>query len=195
MDDKLSGLAALDQRSREIFRRLVETYLETGEPVGSRTISRILPSNLSPASVRNVMADLEDAGLIFSPHTSAGRLPTQLGLRFFVDALLDIGPLDAEQKTAIDARLGKFDRGHRLEEALTEATNLLSGLSHCAGVVITPKHNPRLKHIEFVPLSPQRALVVLVGDDGTVENRSIEVPAGLPASTFTRASNLLSNAP
>ena len=193
MDDKLSGLAALDQRSREIFRRLVETYLETGEPVGSRTISRILPSNLSPASVRNVMADLEDAGLIFSPHTSAGRLPTQLGLRFFVDALLDIGPLDAEQKTAIDARLGKFDRGHRLEEALTDATNLLSGLSQCAGVVITPKHNPRLKHIEFVPLSPRRALVVLVGDDGTVENRSIEVPAGLPASTFTRASNLLSN--
>jgi len=192
-DDKLSGLAALDQRSREIFRRLVETYLETGEPVGSRTISRILPSNLSPASVRNVMADLEDAGLIFSPHTSAGRLPTQLGLRFFVDALLDIGPVDAEQKTAIDARLGKFDRGHRLEDALTDATNLLSGLSQCAGVVITPKHNPRLKHIEFVSLSPQRALVVLVGDDGTVENRSIEVPAGLPASTFTRASNLLSS--
>jgi heat-inducible transcriptional repressor len=193
IDEKLSGLAALDQRSREIFRRLVETYLETGEPVGSRTISRILPSNLSPASVRNVMADLEDAGLIFSPHTSAGRLPTQLGLRFFVDALLDIGPLDAEQKTAIDARLGKFDRGHRLEEALTDATNLLSGLSQCAGVVITPKHNPRLKHIEFVSLSPQRALVVLVGDDGTVENRSIEVPPGLPASTLTRASNLLSN--
>ena len=98
------------------------------------------------------MADLEDAGLIFSPHTSAGRLPTQLGLRFFVDALLDIGPLEEQQRSAIDARLGKFDRGHKLEEALTDATNLLSGLSQCAGVVITPKHNPRLKHIEFVAI-------------------------------------------
>ena len=90
-EDRPAGLAQIDQRSREIFRRLVDTYLDTGEPVGSRTISRILPTNLSPASVRNVMLDLEDAGLIYSPHTSAGRVPTDAGLRFFVDALLEIG--------------------------------------------------------------------------------------------------------
>src|SRR5215510_11106922 len=110
IDEKLSGLAALDQRSREIFRRLVETYLETGEPVGSRTISRILPSNLSPASVRNVMADLEDAGLIFSPHTSAGRLPTNAGLRFFVDALLEVGSISAEERARIDAQMTGANR-------------------------------------------------------------------------------------
>jgi len=190
---KLSALAALDQRSRDIFRRLVETYIETGEPVGSRTISRILPVNLSPASVRNVMADLEDAGLIFSPHTSAGRLPTQQGLRFFVDALLELGPLAETQTAAIDKRLGESARSGRIEDTLTDATNLLSGLSSCAGVVVTPKVNPRLKHIEFVSLAPGRALVVLVGEDGTVENRSIEVPAGLPPSTLVMASNLLSS--
>ncbi|MFO1088647.1 MAG: heat-inducible transcriptional repressor HrcA [Hyphomicrobiales bacterium] len=192
-DEKLSALAQLDQRSRDIFRRLVETYIETGEPVGSRTISRILPVNLSPASVRNVMADLEDAGLIFSPHTSAGRLPTQQGLRFFVDALLELGPLAGNETEEIDKRLGETARTGRIEDTLASATNLLSGLSQCAGVVITPKYNPRLKHIEFVPLGPERALVVLVGDDGTVENRTIEVPAGLPPSTLVRASNLVSS--
>jgi heat-inducible transcriptional repressor len=192
IDDRLPGVAGLDQRSREIFRRLVDTYLETGEPVGSRTISRILPTSLSPASVRNVMMDLEDAGLIFSPHTSAGRMPTERGLRFFVDALMEVGSMSADERARIDAQIAASNRPRRIEDVLGEATTLLSGLSHCAGVVVAPKMNARLKHIEFVSLGPDRALVILVGEDGAVENRVIEVPRGLPPSTFVTASNYLS---
>jgi heat-inducible transcriptional repressor len=191
MDPKLTGLAALDQRSREIFRQLVETYLDTGEPVGSRTISRGLSVNLSPASVRNVMADLEDTGLIASPHTSAGRIPTDLGLRFFVDAIMERGSLSRDERRDIDSHISMLDRQQRVEDVLADATNVLSGLSHCAGLVVTPKVNVRLRHIEFVNLSPGKALVVLVGEDGTVENRAIDVPAGLPASTLSRVSNFL----
>jgi heat-inducible transcriptional repressor len=192
VEEKLSGIAGLDQRSRDIFRRLVDTYLETGEPVGSRTIARILPSSLSPASVRNVMMDLEDAGLIFSPHTSAGRVPTQLGLRFFVDAVMEVGSMSAEERSRIDAQIAASNRQRRLEDVLGEATTMLSGLSHCAGVVVTPKINARLKHIEFVNLGPGRALVILVGEDGSVENRVIDVPPGLPPSALVQASNYLS---
>lgn len=191
MDERFSSLANLDQRSREIFRRLVETYLQTGEPVGSRTISRSLPVHLSPASVRNVMADLEDSGLIYSPHTSAGRMPTELGLRFFVDALLNLGPLPQSERAEIEAGVAALDRLRRREEVLSDATNLLSGLSHCAGLIVTSKLNIRLKHIDFVALRPGKALVVLVGEDGTVENRAIEVPPGLPVSILERASNYL----
>jgi len=192
-DDRPAGLAQIDQRSREIFRRLVDTYLDTGEPVGSRTISRILPTNLSPASVRNVMSDLEDAGLIYSPHTSAGRVPTEAGLRFFVDSLLEIGSLTNDERARIDAQVAVSGRPRRAEDVLAEATTLLSGLSHCAGVVLTPKLNARLKHIEFVNLGPGRALVILVGEDGSVENRTVEVPAGLPPATLIQASNYLSS--
>ena len=191
-EERLTGIAGLDQRSRDIFRRLVDTYLETGEPVGSRTIARILPSSLSPASVRNVMMDLEDAGLIFSPHTSAGRMPTQQGLRFFVDAVMEVGAMSADERSRIDAQIAGSNRQRRLEDVLGEATTMLSGLSHCAGVILTPKINARLKHIEFVNLGPGRALVILVGEDGSVENRVIDVPPGLPPSTFTQASNYLS---
>ena len=193
LDDKLPGVAGLDQRSRDIFRRLVDTYLETGEPVGSRTISRILPSSLSPASVRNVMMDLEDAGLIFSPHTSAGRIPTEQGLRFFVDALMEVGSVTAEERARIDAQVAASNRQRRIEDVMGEATTLLSGLSHCAGVIMAPKMNARLKHIEFVNLAPGRALVILVGEDGGVENRVIDVPPGLPPSVFVRATNYLSS--
>jgi heat-inducible transcriptional repressor len=191
-DDRPSGLADLDQRSRNIFRRLVDTYLETGEPVGSRTISRILPASLSSASVRNVMMDLEDAGLIYSPHTSAGRVPTEAGLRFFVDALMEVGAVTPDERARIDAEIAASNRPRRLEDVLGEASTLLSGLSHCAGVVMSPKMNARLKHIEFVNLAPGRALVILVGEDGAVENRIIDVPPGLPPATFVRASNYLS---
>src|SRR6476659_2901261 len=191
-EERRQGLALLDQRSRDIFRRLVETYLDTGEPVGSRTIARILPSTLSPASVRNVMMDLEESGLIYSPHTSAGRLPTDLGLRFFVDALLEVGSISPEERARIDAQIAGANRPRRTDELLGEATTLLSGLSHCAGVMVSPKSNARLKHIEFVNLGPGRALVILVGEDGSVENRVIEVPRGLPPSTFAQASNYLS---
>ncbi|MFN0193488.1 MAG: heat-inducible transcriptional repressor HrcA [Aestuariivirga sp.] len=191
-EDKLRGISGLDQRSREIFRRLVDTYLETGDPVGSRTISRILPAGLSPASVRNVMMDLEDSGLIYSPHTSAGRVPTEAGLRFFVDALMEVGSMNTDERARIDAQIVASNRQRRIEDVLGEATTLLSGLSHYAGVVVTPKLNARLKHIEFVNLAPGRALVILVGEDGTVENRVIDVPAGLPPAMLQRAGNYLS---
>lgn len=191
MEKSLSGLAELDQRSRDIFKQIVESYLESGDPIGSRTISRALPQALSPASIRNVMADLEDAGLIAAPHTSAGRIPTQLGLRMFVDGLLELGDLTTTERKQIEAEVVARTPERSVEDVLTEATDMLSGLSHCAGVVLTPKKNVRLKHLEFVSLEPTRALVVIVGEDGAVENRIVELPAGLPASTLTSASNFL----
>lgn len=191
MSGTLTGLLELDQRSRDIFKQIVETYLETGEPVGSRTLSRGLPISLSPASIRNVMQDLEAVGLIYSPHTSAGRLPTEMGLRLFVDGLLEIGDLAESERLQIETQIAASNRQQSIEELLTKATNLLSGLSQCAGVVVTPKRNMRLKHLEFVPLEPTRALVVLVGEDGSVENRVIEIAPGLPPSTLMEASNYL----
>jgi heat-inducible transcriptional repressor len=185
------AVAELNERSREIFRRIVESYLATGEPVGSRNLSRILPMALSPASIRNVMADLEHAGLIFAPHTSAGRLPTQTGLRFFVDALLEIGDVASEERERIEAQMRAAASRQTFETALTEASALLSGVSRGAGVVVTTKSNATLKHIEFVRLDPARALVVLVSDDGSVENRLLDLPPGLPGSALVEASNFL----
>jgi heat-inducible transcriptional repressor len=185
------AIADLNERSREIFRRIVESYLATGEPVGSRNLSRIIPMTLSPASVRNVMADLEHAGLVYAPHTSAGRLPTEGGLRFFVDALLEIGDLGAEERGRIEAQVRAAASGHTLDSALAEASALLSGVSRGAGVVVTTKSNARLKHVEFVRLDPARALVVLVSEDGSVENRVLDLPAGLPASALVEAGNFL----
>ncbi|HKH33655.1 MAG TPA: heat-inducible transcriptional repressor HrcA [Beijerinckiaceae bacterium] len=185
------AIAELNERSREIFKRIVESYLVTGDPVGSRNISRIIPMTLSPASVRNVMADLEHAGLIYAPHTSAGRLPTEIGLRFFVDAMLEIGDLSAEERERIDAQVRAAASGHTLETALAEASTLLSGVSRGAGIVLTSKQNPRLKHVEFVRLEPERALVILVSEDGSIENRVLDLPAGLPPSALTEAANFL----
>ena len=189
--DQAGAVAALNERSREIFKRIVDSYLATGEPVGSRNLSRIIPMTLSPASVRNVMSDLEAAGLIYSPHTSAGRLPTEIGLRFFVDSMLEIGDLAIEERSRIEAQMRAAASGHTLESALSEASTLLSGLSRGAGVVVTTKFNARLKHIEFVRLDPARALVVLVADDGSVENRLLDLPAGLPPSALVEAGNFL----
>ncbi len=188
---EIRAIAELNDRSREIFRQIVETYLTTGEPLGSRNLSRLLPMSLSPASIRNVMADLEAAGLIFAPHTSAGRLPTETGLRFFVDAMLEIGDVTAEERARIESQMRAAVSGHTLETALTEATTLLSGVSRGAGVVVTSKSNVRLRHIEFVRLDPSRALVVLVSEDGSVENRLLELPPGLPASALVEAGNFL----
>jgi heat-inducible transcriptional repressor len=189
--DTASGLIETDQRSREIFRQIVDGYLATGEPVGSRNIARLLPMSLSPATVRNVMTDLELAGLIYAPHTSAGRLPTERGLRFFVDAMMEVGNLTADERARIEAQMKAAATGRTLDGTLTEASALLSGLSRGAGVVVTTKSNARLKHIEFVRLDPTRALVVLVADDGTVENRLLSLPPGLPASALTEAANFL----
>ncbi len=190
MADK-GGLAALNERSREIFRRIVDGYLATGVPLGSRNLSRMLPMTLSPASVRNVMQDLEDLGLVYSPHASAGRVPTEIGLRFFVDALLQVGDLPREERERIDAQVKAAERDRPLEDMLARASTTLSGLSRGAGVVVTTKDNARLKHIEFVGLEPTRALAVLVSEDGTVENRVIEVPLGLPPSALVEAGNYL----
>jgi heat-inducible transcriptional repressor len=187
------AIAELNDRSREIFKQIVESYLATGEPVGSRNLSRILPMTLSPASVRNVMADLEAAGLIYAPHTSAGRLPTELGLRFFVDAMLEIGDVSVDERTRIEAQMRAAASGHTMETALAEASALLSGVSRGAGVVVTSKSNARLKHIEFVRLDPTRALVVLVSEDGSVENRLLDLPAGLPAGALVEAGNFLNS--
>lgn len=183
------SLAQMSERSREIFRQIVESYLATGEPVGSRNISRLLQVSLSPASVRNVMSDLEQLGLIYAPHTSAGRLPTEIGLRFFVDALLEIGDLNEKDRRSIEAQIASS--GNTIEGVLTQASGLLSGLTRAAGVVLTTKTNVRLKHIEFVRLEPERALVVLVSEDGQIENRILNVPAGLPTSALTEATNFL----
>ena len=191
MTDTRSSLADLDARSREIFRQIVETYLATGEPVGSRNLSRNLPMTLSPASVRNVMSDLEALGLIMAPHTSAGRLPTQTGLRLFVDGLMEIGDLSEKDRQQIEKQVKGRRQTGTLEEALTEASELISGLSQCAGVVLAEKQQIRLKHTEFVRLEPTRALAVLVSDDGRVENRVIDLPPGLPASALQEASNYL----
>lgn len=183
------GLAQLNERSREIFRQVVESYLATGEPVGSRNLSRLITLPLSPASVRNVMADLEQLGLIYAPHTSAGRLPTELGLRFFVDALMEIGDLPDADRRDMEARVAAT--GKSVDAVLNEASGMLSGLTRAAGVVLSAKANIRLKHIEFVRLEPERALVVLVAEDGQVENRILSVPAGLPTSSLTEAANFL----
>jgi len=186
------SLAALNERSREIFRQIVESYLATGEPVGSRNLARLLPIALSPASVRNVMSDLEQLGLIFAPHTSAGRLPTELGLRFFVDALMQIGDLSENDRRSIEAQVAAAGHGKSLENVLTEASQTLSGLTHSAGVVVlTAQPNARLKHIELVQLEPERALAVLVAEDGEVENRILNVPPGLPSSALIEAANFI----
>jgi heat-inducible transcriptional repressor len=184
-----SAVEDLDQRSRDIFRAIVETYLETGEPLGSRTLSRSLSLSLSPATIRNVMQDLEQLGLIYAPHTSAGRLPTETGLRFFVDSFMEIGDVGSAERQEIEAKVRAATDGHSLESVLTEASQLLSGLSHSAGLVVTAKRDLRLKHVEFIRLEPTKALVILVGDDGSVENRIISLPAGVTASSLLEAAN------
>lgn len=185
------SLSDLDKRSREIFRSIVESYLETGEPVGSRNVARGLSMSLSPASVRNVMSDLEHMGLLHAPHTSAGRLPTEIGLRFFIDALLEVGDLSQEERSQIDVQVRASKEANSAEQVLTEASQMLSGLSSGAGVVLTHKSDMRLKHIEFVRIEPLKALAVLVGEDGSVENRIVDLPANLPPSALIEAGNYL----
>nr|WP_255448507.1 heat-inducible transcriptional repressor HrcA [Telmatospirillum sp. J64-1] len=179
----------LSERSREVFRQIVETYVETGEPVGSRTLSRRLSNSLSPATIRNVMADLEEAGLLFAPHTSAGRMPTEAGMRLFVNGLLEIGQLGGNEQKRIEELCRAA--GKSREQALEEAISMLSGLARCAGLVLAPKTQSQLRHIEFVLLNPGRALVVIVTADGQVENRVVEVPRDLPPSALVEATNFL----
>lgn len=188
MTGKIS-IAELSERSREVFRTIVDAYVETGSPIGSRTLSRRLGMTLSPASIRNVMADLEESGLLYAPHTSAGRLPTDAGLRLFVDGLLEVGRLTKEERDNIDQRCRA--EGRTVAQVLQDATDTISGLSRCAGLVVAPRAERPLKQVEFVSIGTGRALVVLVTDDGQVENRVIDVPLGLSQSSLIEATNYL----
>lgn len=179
----------LNDRSREILGALVRAYLETGEAVGSKTLSSRLGLRLSAATIRNVMADLEQQGFLYAPHTSAGRLPTEAGLRFFVHGLLEVGQLTPDEMARIEAQT--FTAGKTYDSVLAEAIAALSGLSRCAGLVLAPKQDKPLRHIEFVHLGPGRALVVMVLEGGLVENRIIELPDGVPLSALAEAGNYL----
>lgn len=187
-----TALEELDERSREIFKSIVDSYFETGEPLGSRNIARQLSRSASPATIRNVMSDLEQLGLIYSPHTSAGRLPTDIGLRFFVDSFMEIGNLARHEQEVIEAKVQDASNGQTMENILVEASQMLSGLSRSAGMVITTKNDIRLKHIEFIRLEPTKALVVIVGENSSVENRVIALPPGTTASALIEASNYIS---
>jgi len=181
-------LGNLNVRSRDIFARLVETYLDTGEPVGSRTLSKMLGLGLSAASIRNVMQDLEQLGLLDSPHVSAGRIPTQLGLRLFVDGVLEIGGISTDERRQIERSVSVEGE---MPAVLDQAGEMLSGLSQCASLVFAPKANAGLRHLEFISLSRDSALAVLVMEDGTVENRLFEPPPGLTPSAMREATNFL----
>lgn len=179
----------MNARSREVFRRIVEGYLETGAPVGSRTLTRTLSEQVSAATIRNVMNDLEYLGLLGSPHVSAGRVPTQLGLRMFVDGLLEVGDLSGEDRNRIDQTLGSGDDD--VGTMLDRVGAALSGVTQVASLVLTPKHEAPIRHIEFVSLSATRALVVLVFADGHVENRLFTPPPGQTPSSIREAANFL----
>ncbi|HYJ29078.1 MAG TPA: heat-inducible transcriptional repressor HrcA [Allosphingosinicella sp.] len=187
--DAMTPVTELSERAREVFRMIVENYLGAGLPVGSRTISRLPGVNLSPASIRNVMQDLEELSLLSHPHTSAGRVPTETGLRLFVDGMMQAAEPSAEERAAIEARI---ERGGPIEDALAAATAVLSGLSACAGIVLVPRREPVLKQLGFVQLSPQQALAVMVGSDGSVENRVIDLPPGVTASALAEVGNYVS---
>lgn len=181
----------LNQRTLEIFRHIVDAYVETGEPIGSKTLATKLGMKLSSASIRNIMSQLETMGYLQSPHTSAGRLPTEQGLRYFVHGILESGDVSKEDRLSIESLCQ--EKGIGFDHILKEATNLLSGLSSCAGLVIAPKQEVRLKHIEFIPLEAGKAIVVLVTMDGRVENRVIDIPKGIPTSLLNQVSNFMNH--
>ena len=189
MTDVSPNIADMNERSREVFRRVVEGYLESGAPVGSRTLTRDFSEQVSAATIRNVMQDLEYLGLLDSPHVSAGRIPTQLGLRMFVDGLLEVGDLDGDDRQKIDQTFGSNNQD--VATILDKVGEALSGVTHGASLVLTPKHEAAIKHIEFVSLSRERALVVLVFADGHVENRLFTPPPGQTPSSMREAANFL----
>lgn len=191
MSDQPAPLSELNARSREVFRRVVESYLQSGEPVGSRTLTRSMSEKLSAATVRNVMQDLEYLGLLDSPHISAGRIPTQMGLRMFVDGLLEVESIDKSDQERIDATLGSNDQG--VGQMLDQLGSTLSRLTRGASLVLMPKHEAAIRHIEFVSLGPDRSLVVLVFADGHVENRLFTPPPGQTPSSMREAANFLNS--
>jgi len=188
---KAEILSEMNERSREVFRRVVEGYLDTGDPVGSRTLTRDFSEKVSAATIRNVMQDLEFLGLLDSPHVSAGRIPTQLGLRMFVDGLLEVRDLDAQDREKLNATLGSNEQD--VGSMLDRVGSALSGVTHGASIVLAPKHEAPIKHIEFVSLAPDRSLAVLVFADGHVENRIFNPPPGQTPSSMREAANFLNS--
>jgi heat-inducible transcriptional repressor len=184
------SVAELDDRAREVFRQVVDAYLASGAPVGSRTLAKLGALGLSPASIRNTMQDLEELGLLAAPHTSAGRLPTQLGLRIFVDGMLQASEPSDDERAAIEAGLAE-ERSTGIEDALARTTAVLSGLSQCAGLVLVAKRELTIRQMSFVPLSPGRAMIVLVGSDGSVENRLVALPEGVSPAALEAAANFI----
>ena len=182
-------ISNMNDRARDIFRLVVESYLDNGAPVGSRTLSKLSKLNLSPASIRNVMQDLEETGLLAAPHTSAGRIPTQIGLRLFVDGLMQASEPSAAERAAIESQI--TGEGP-IEEALSAASSILSGLSDCAGLVMVPRKELTISQFSFVRLSPVQALAVLVGGDGSIENRVINIPSQLSDSNMAEAAQYIS---
>ncbi|MAY33101.1 MAG: heat-inducible transcriptional repressor HrcA [Rhodovulum sp.] len=191
MTTKAEILSEMNDRSREVFRRVVEGYLDTGDPVGSRTLTRDFSEKVSAATIRNVMQDLEYLGLLDSPHVSAGRIPTQLGLRMFVDGLLEVRDLDAQDREKLNATLGSNEQD--VGTMLDRVGSALSGVTHGASIVLAPKHEAPIKHIEFVSLAPDRSLAVLVFADGHVENRIFNPPPGQTPSSMREAANFLNS--
>ncbi|SNT23807.1 heat-inducible transcriptional repressor HrcA [Tropicimonas sediminicola] len=189
MNESARILEQMNNRSREVFRRVVEGYLTTGDPVGSRTLTRTMSEKVSAATIRNVMQDLEYLGLLDSPHVSAGRIPTQQGLRMFVDGLLEVRDLDSEDRERIDATLGGKDSD--IGDLMSRVGSALSGATQFASLVLAPKHEAPIRHVEFVQLAPDRALVVLVFADGQVENRIFTPPPGQTPSSMREAANFL----
>ena len=182
-------ITELNDRARDVFRVVVDSYLATGAPIGSRTIAQMSGLNLSPASIRNVMQDLEELGLLAAPHTSAGRMPTDNGLRLFVDGMMQALEPTPEERAAIERQI---EQAGPVEQAIAATTAALSGLSACAGMVMVTKRELVLRQMTFVTLSADKALAVLVGEDGSVENRVIDIPLGLPPSALVEAGNYMS---
>jgi heat-inducible transcriptional repressor len=178
----------LTARAREIFRRVVEEYIESGQPVGSKTLAADGTLNLSPASIRSVLADLEMAGLLAAPHTSAGRMPTEAGLRIFVDGMMRMAEPTPEEQAAIEARLAEAGP---VEAAIRQASAILSDLSGAAGMVLVAPREQRLAQFSLVDLGQGRALAVLVGEDGGVENRVLTIGGALSPAALERASNYI----
>jgi heat-inducible transcriptional repressor len=181
-------LTELTTRAREIFRLVVEGYLTSGHPVGSKTLAGEGGLNLSPASIRSVLAELESLGLLAAPHTSAGRMPTETGLRLFVDGMMQVAEPTREERAAIEQRLAAPGP---IEAALEATSAVLSDISNAAGMVMVPRREPRLAQLTLVPLAPDRALAVLVGEDGGIENRVVELGSPVPHSALEQASNFI----
>lgn len=182
-------LSSLDDRSRTILQHIVESYLDTGNPVGSNTLSKKITPSLASATIRNVMSNLEALNLLKSPHVSAGRIPTETGLKLFIDGLLQVGDISSDEKNSIEAL--SAGTGKSLNNILSETSAALSGLSNCVSLVMAPTFERAIKHIEFVPIDNDKALVVIVDIFGLVENRIIDIPKGTPVGNLIEASNFI----